>query len=126
MRSPIRPSRGIRILIYAALLSSCSGQATDCESFVVENVWFAELKERFPTKIGTNLEARNWIDSSRFNTSCLYRERPEFENGMDYFETREALDGKKVFLFNPVGVTDTLIGFVGDQGDAHVLVVGML
>ncbi len=131
MQSRVRQSREILTLICAIFLTGCSSQPTDssqlkkCDSFALENIYFSELQDRFPTKVGTNLKAQDWVDSSQFKTDCLYLQRPEF-NGMDYFETRESPSGQRIILFTPFRVTDTLIGFVAGEEDSRVLVVGML
>lgn len=108
------------------LLAGCLEQSPSCEPLAVENIWLSELEKRFPMKVGTNLETKDWIDSSQFKAECLYLQRPEFDDGMDYLETRESRDGKKIYLFSPLGVTDTLIGFIRRGDDTDVVVVGML
>lgn len=113
-------------ILAAVFLTGCSAQPTTCDSLVVENLWFAEFKSRYPIIVATNLEVKNWADSSQFPTKCLFLQRPEFQAGMDYFETRQSRDGDKVVLFTPIAVTDTLIGFVIRENDVQIVVVGML
>ncbi len=98
MENRVLRSRYIKLFIGAVLLTGCSEQPTDCETFDVENIWFAELEERFPTKIGTNLEAADWVDSSQFKAECLYLQRPEFHDGMDYAETQNLTTVRR-FIF---------------------------
>jgi hypothetical protein len=116
----------IKSILAAVLLAGCSEQPHECGSFVAENIGVAQLVGRYPTEVGTNLEAKDWVDSSQFETECLLIQRPEFRAGMDYYETREARNGDKVFLFTPLAVSDTLIGFVQTEDETNVVVVGML
>jgi hypothetical protein len=113
-------------ILVGVSLAGCSAQPTGCETFFIENITHSELDDRYPSIVGRHTEARDWVDSSQFQTKCLYIQHPEFQNGMDYYGTRESRGGEKVFLFTPFAVTDTLIGFVIRENDAHVVVVGML
>lgn len=126
MLFPEGQCRKIRPMVFAVLLAGCSSQPTKCDSFVVQNIWFAELEDRFPIKTATNREAQELVDSSRFNLDCLYMRRPEFVGGLEYYETRKSRSGEEIFLFTPSAVTDTLIGFIPSEGDDRVVVVGML
>ena len=126
MENQMRRRHDIMSILAAVLLTGCSAQPTTCDSLIVENIWFNELESRYPIKVGTNVEAKNWVERNQFQTKCLYLQRPEFKAGMDYFETRQSRDGDRVFLFTPAAATDTLVGFVILENDVQIVVVGTL
>ncbi|WP_144400906.1 hypothetical protein [Novosphingobium sp. MBES04] len=115
-----------QVMMFAVLLTGCSSQPTHCDSFVSENIWFAELEDRFPIKTSTSHETQERVDSSRFNFDCLNLRHPELVGELKYHETRKSRNGEEVFLFWPSAVTDTLVGFIPSEGGSRVVIVGML
>jgi hypothetical protein len=97
----------------------------DCQPLVVKQIHFSELNKRFPIIVGTNRDVESFVDSSQFKAHCLYSKMPEFADGMDYFEKRTSLDGREMYLFTPLGVTDILIGFSSEMR-REVYIVGVL